>query len=726
MKKIIFSSLLAVLFNVAAWSQAVLPTTWSFTTPTLPTGWSESGTAFYTSSGFTPPTCKFDNTGDKVVIFFASSPGVLTYRLAGNSFSDGTFSVEESIDGVTYTNLFTHTNPPANPDYQLFTHTPLATSRYIRFIYTLKVGGNIGVDDVNIAAGAAGPEQEINVKQGAATIVNGGTHTASSPVSTTLPITFTIENLGTATALNLSSVVIGGPNAADFVVNGSAPTTVAANGTANLVIDFTPAAAGTREATITISNDDADENPYIINLYGIGGSFASEPASQATALVFNNVKTYRLTGSFTPSAASPDGYVVLRKKGSAITGAPADGTVYDRGDIVGDAQVVFSGTQTSFIPNNIIASTGYHFAVFAYNGAGTNRNYLTTAPLTGTVTTPATMLPAGYYSTISTASPNFVTDLHALTNPHFEQYYSNYAIRMINLFEARDTVDNQRVITCVYSGLNQVYTEPFDFTANGFSREHTYCHSWMPINPADERPEYNDYHHLFPTNQNSANAVRSNYPLGKVVTVTSTYLGAKYGQDANGHLVYEPRDEHKGDAARAMLYEAVCYNGVDGTDWSLPDNISQSIPYGQDQSILKAWHFQDLPSSWEISRNDFIDSLQDNRNPFIDNPQYVCFVNFSNMQYETLGCLAGIEMQEQLDAAFTVYPNPSHGEVYLQVNTTTISRYEIIDMQGRTIAAQDINDLSVAILNTTGIRAGAYLVKAVTPYGSVQRSLVIE
>lgn len=725
MKKIIFSSLLAVLFNVAAWAQAVLPTTWGFATPTMPTGWSQSGTLFYTSTGPLQPTCKLDNTGDFVMIFFASSPGALTYRMAGNSFSGGTFTVQESIDGTNWTALHTHTSL-ADQDYQLFTDMPLSTSRYIRFFYTQKVTGNVGLDDVNIAVGAAGPEQEINVKQGATTIVNGGTHTAGSAVSTTLPITFTIENLGTANTLSLSNVAISGANAGDFAVSGTAPTTVAANGTATLVIDFTPSAAGTRNGTITISNDDADESSYVVNIYGIGGSLASEPASQATNLTFPLVKTYRVKGSFTAAASAPEGYIVLRKKGAAITGVPADGTVYDRGDIVGDAQVVFSGLQTTFVPNNIIASSDYHFAVFAYNGNGTFRNYLTTAPLTGVATTPATMQPAGYYSTISTASPNFVTDLHALINPHFEQYYSNYTIRMINLFEARDTVDNQRVVTCVYSGLNKVYTEPFDFTANGFSREHTYCHSWMPINPADDRPEYNDYHHLFPTNQNQANAIRSNYPLGKVVTVTNTYLGAKFGQDANGNTVYEPRDEHKGDAARAMLYEAVCYNGVDGTDWSLPDNIAQNIPYGQDQSILKAWHFQDLPSSWEISRNDFIDSLQDNRNPFIDNPQYVCFVNFSNMNYETLGCLAGIEMQDQLDAAFTVYPNPSHGEVFLQVNTTTISRYEIIDMQGRTIVSKDVNDLSVAILNTAGIRAGAYIVKAVTPYGSVQRSLVIE
>lgn len=721
MKKIMYSIMLVVLTQMTGIAQAILPTSWSFTTATLPTGWSETESVFYTASGNTPPAKKFDSSGDKLTIFFASNPGALTYYLAGNSFSGGTFLVEESEDGTTWTTLRTHTAPPAG-SYSLYTDLPNNLTRYIRFNYVNKVTGNIGLDDVSIAAGAAGPAQEINVKQGSTTIVNGGNFVTSSPVSTMTPITFTVENQGTADALTISNVFISGANAADFSV-ASAPTSIAAVSSGNLVINFTPSVAGNRNAIVTISNNDSDENPFVINLLGIGGSYATEPTAQPTNMQFTNVKTYRLTGSFTP-ATGVDGYLVLRKKGSAITGAPADGTVYKRGDIVGDAQVVFSGTATTFTPNNIVASTGYYFAVFAYNGPGIYRNYLQTAPLTANVTTPATMMPAGYYSAINTASPNFVTDLHNLVNPHTEQFYSNYATRVISLFAARDTTDDRRVVTCVYSGENKIYTEPFDFTSAGFSREHTYCHSWMPTNPAQDLPEYNDYHHLFPTNQNNANGVRSNYPLGKVVTVSSTYLGAKFGLDANGKMVYEPRDEHKGDAARAMMYEAICYNGVSGNNWKFPSMISSSIPYGQDQYILKQWALSDLPSSWEISRNDFIDSLQNNRNPFIDNPEYICFVNFSNMMYESNGCLADLE--EQLAAAFVMYPNPAKKELFLHVDATTILDFTIFDMQGRIIRKEAVNGLSVVKLNTESIQAGSYVVKVTTPYGAVQQTLIIE
>jgi hypothetical protein len=723
MKRIIYTTFIAVLFSLNAVAQAVLPTSWSFTTPTLPVGWTESGTGLYTASGNTPPTMKLDNTGDYLIINFASNPGNLTYFLAGNSFSGGTFTVEESDLGVTWTTLHTFTAPTST--YTQFTDVPMATTRYIRFIYTTKVSGNVGLDDVNIAAGAAGPEQEINVKQGATTIVNGGTYTWSSPVSTMTPTTFTVENLGTANTLNIASAVISGANAADFTVSAS-PSSVTANGTAPLTVDFTPSVAGTRNAVLTIASNDADEASYVINLIGIGGSYATEPIAQATSLNFTNVKTYRFNAGFT-SSASAEGYIVLRKTGAAITGVPADGTVYQRGDVVGDAQVVYSGSATSFTPNFIAANTTYHFAVYAYNGNGTYRNYLTTSPLTGSTTTPATMLPAAYYNGINSSSATFVADLHALVNPHQLQFYSNYGNYMVKGFYARDTTLDRRVVTCVYSGENKVYSEPFDFTATGFSREHTYCYSWMPTNPlsnSQDLPEYNDYHHLYPTNQNSANAVRSNYPLGEVVTISSTYLGAKYGLDANGNLVYEPRDEHKGDAARAMMYEAICYTTVSGNNWGLPNPISGSINYGQDQGLLKQWHFQDLPDNREISRNDYIDSLQGNRNPFIDSVDFVCFVNFNNMSYEALGCVADIE--EALNAGFIAYPNPAKNELSLHVNATTISSYEILDMQGRSVMKATVANMNLVKLNTSVLKSGSYIVKAVTPYGVAQKSLIIE
>jgi endonuclease I len=440
------------------------------------------------------------------------------------------------------------------------------------------------------------------------------------------------------------------------------------------------------------------------------------------------VKSYRFSGAFT-AASGVDGYIVLRKLGSAITDAPEDGVIYQRGDAIGATKVVYSNSATSFVPNNIIAGSNYYFAVFAYNGVGAARNYLQTAPLAGNVATPATMMTGSEYATISTASATFKSDLHALIYPHTAQFYSSYGAFMVPLFEARDTTGDQRVITCVYSGENKMYVEPFDWTATGYSREHTYCHNWMPSNPADapERPEYADYHHLFPTNQDDANVLRSNYPLGVVVgTPTSTYLGCKFGNDVNGNKVFEPRNEQKGDAARAIMYIAVCYDGVDGFNWKFRNPISSSINYGQDQNVLKAWHFQDPPSNREIARNDYIDSIQGNRNPFIDSIQYACFIDFTTMGKIESGCSAVSGLEEVLDNSLAIYPVPSRDVVFIKIEGTTISSYEVMDMQSRTLQTENEINSSFVTMNASGLKAGTYLVKVSTPKGNVIRKMVIE
>lgn len=760
MKKRLLTAIGSVCFAMLSFAQTSLPTSWGFATTTLPTGWTSSGGfTYYSASGNPAPAAKFQATGDKLTIFFSGSPGTVSYDIAGNNTGGpwlGTFLLEESVDGTTWTTLHTLTGLAAA--YTTMNDTPNNASRYIRFNFSNKVSGNnVGIDNVSIAAGVS-TTQQISVKQGATTIINGGTYTMSSPVSTTTPTTFTIYNIGTVGTLNISGVTITGANAADFSVS-SFPATVAPSGNADMVIDFTPSAAGTRLAAISIANDDPTANPYVINLYGVGGTLASEPAAQATALTFSAVKSYRYTGSFTPAAPAPDGgYLVLRRKGAAVTDMPVDGTVYQKGDVIGSSKVVASSASTGFVPmNDVVANTQYFYAIYTYNGAGSYRNYNTTSPLTGSVTTSGSMQPATYYSaTVNTADANFVTELHNKINPHTIQFYSNYGPLMVSRFYARDTTAGQSTVTCVYSGDNKVYTEPFDWTSANFSREHTYCHSWMPtVNMVPDNsslPEYNDYHMLTPTNQIQVNALRSNYPLGEVVgTPTYTYLGCKVGFDANGHKVFEPRDSDKGDAARCMMYEAICYTGVpysgpantdcvyDGgpNSWSLPSYISSSIPYGQDQNVLKRWHYMDPPDDLEIARNDYVDSLQGNRNPFIDSVQYVCYIDFRTMTKipgAVVPCnnpTTGIDENTASNDEMVIAPNPSNGSftlTYSAVKSQTVSM-KLYDVMGRVVYNNEIKvnaGYNTLAVTTEGLSKGIYTFVCVTETGRKTEKLVIE
>ncbi len=90
---------------------------------------------------------KFDNTGDWVVIRFNSEPEKLSYDIKNNSFSGGTFSVQESADGETYTDVAVYTTIEGtqNEEYIL-----LPNSRYVKFIYTEKTTGNVGLGNIKI------------------------------------------------------------------------------------------------------------------------------------------------------------------------------------------------------------------------------------------------------------------------------------------------------------------------------------------------------------------------------------------------------------------------------------------------------------------------------------------------------------------------------------------------------------------------------------------------
>ena len=239
-----------------------------------------------------------------------------------------------------------------------------------------------------------------------------------------------------------------------------------------------------------------------------------------------------------------------------------------------------------------------------------------------------------YYDLVSTSSSSFVSDLQSrIRNPYTKVSYDQFDETNIANFAAIDNGDGTKSVFCVYSHYEYIYTGTFTWLP--MSREHTYAASWQPTNPSESGPEYSDQYNLFPVNQNSANSVRSNHPLGNVASVISSFLEAKYGRNSNGDLVYEPRDEHKGDAARALLYMALRYDGVDGNDWDFNWLNNTRLPSlseaPQDLATLISWHKLDPPDKWEVDRNNYIQSIQGNRNPFVDHPEYLNYIDMNDL-----------------------------------------------------------------------------------------------
>jgi len=625
--------MLAVAQTVA--SQAVLPTAWNFDV-NAPTGWSESLGASNTryANGLDGQACRLDATGDFVVVAFAEEPGTLTYNLKGQNSGgtfDGTFTIQESADGVSYTTLRSLVDGelPATA-FTLFTDQPAAESRFIRWFFTEKVSGhNVAFDEVSLVAPSAGSAQEINVTDGTNNIPSGFTFFMADATSETL----TIQNLGTAEDLMITDISISGTNASEFSISAN-PGTVNAGSSASLTVDFTPTFNGSHFCTISINSNDSSEPIYTVNLYAVSGGVATEPAAQASSIAFDNVRSWDFQTSINTSTDA-EGYIVLRKKGAPVTEMPMDGMTYARGQWIGNAQVVHIGDATSFDARGIEAGFTYHLAAFAYNGQLGFENYLTVNPTTSTVDTPAPNF-GTLYNSINVNAPTLVSDLTTLMNPsnYFQIYYTNYISTLINNFYVRDTVVSgatQNMVECQYSGVPYLYEAGFQWTS--LSREHNYPQSWMPTyfdGSFDQSEEVSDLHNLTPVFQNEVNAVRSNYPYGEVVNPTSTYEDCMLGTNSIGQTVYEMRDSFKGNAARAIMYHAV-KNNTATDDFSLPEQISLVIQYGQNEYLLKQWHFQDLPDSWETTRQEYIQYEQHNRNAFIDQVTYPCYVRFGDL-----------------------------------------------------------------------------------------------
>jgi hypothetical protein len=358
--------------------------------------------------------------------------------------------------------------------------------------------------------------------------------------------------------------------------------------------------------------------------------FSQIPSNNPIAYTLHQVTAYSIKVSFS-RVDFIHSYLVLVSENEIVSAIPVNGKSYSRGDRVGNAKVVQCSLDTIFQPRAVRANTTYNFVVYACYEVKGEFNYILKKPLNIQVTTSG-LSQVDYYESISITAPNFVSNLSNLLVQHTIIPYASYKNTVLAMLEFQDTTAGKTFVQCVYSGEKKIVEVPFDWTKAGYSREHTFAHSWMPSYPADNPslPEYSDLHNLYPTNLEKANTVRNNFPLGEVTgKVLYTYLEGKLGYDGS-QIVYEPRDAHKGNAARAMMYMSIAYNSQNSHNWSFP-----SV---QSQETIKKWHFQDPPDNYEIARQEYIYWLQGNRNPFIDHPEYACYVDFAKMSKQKANC----------------------------------------------------------------------------------------
>lgn len=203
----------------------------------------------------------------------------------------------------------------------------------------------------------------------------------------------------------------------------------------------------------------------------------------------------------------------------------------------------------------------------------------------------------------------------------------------------------------------------------------------------------NDPNFVIPTD-GKVNGVRDNFPFGRVNTASYTSQnGSKLGSNVNSgysagytSTVFEPIDEFKGDIARCILYFATRYEDFldefyagatvqskDMFDGSNGKSFSNTF-----LNILLTWHLNDPVSTKEINRNNAVFNFQNNRNPYIDHPEYVCRIwstQCATLSSESFDALANI----------SIYPNPTKDNRINITSEVELSEIQLININGQVI-----------------------------------------
>jgi len=316
--------------------------------------------------------------------------------------------------------------------------------------------------------------------------------------------------------------------------------------------------------------------------------------------------------------------------------------------------------------------------------------------------------PAGYYTT---AAGKTGTDLQQALHDIIDNHNSVSYATLWTSFKTTDKKANGKVWD-MYSDIPGG-TPPYEYTFvtdqcgnyNGendcYNREHSWPKSWFN----DGYPMYTDLFHLVPTD-GYVNGMRSNYPFGEVGSASWTSMnGSKLGTSStpgyNG-IVFEPRDDFKGDFARNYFYMATRYYNEDsGWPGSAMVTGSQFKPWAK--AMLLLWAQQDTVSQKEIDRNNAVYSIQMNRNPYIDHPEY------ANAVWGTNAAVSDEEI-----AVLQIYPNPVSGICTVTMPTgcnQQNSIFVVYSATGTIVTVPIMVNNDKAVLNLETVPPGFYLIR---------------
>ena len=266
-------------------------------------------------------------------------------------------------------------------------------------------------------------------------------------------------------------------------------------------------------------------------------------------------------------------------------------------------------------------------------------------------------------------------------------------------FLYRDVYFLNDSVRCVYSG-HALYLPPGvdpsvhlgqNGNSNGINTEHAYPRS----KGADSGNAKSDMHHLFPTRAN-VNTARSNAPFLEIeddMTVKWFYKTFEKSAVPTDNIdkysevrgwSFEPREDHKGNTARAVFYFYTMYRQE-------ATNADPSF-FNIMRPTLCQWHIDDPVDSLEYIRTFLIAQFQGDRpNPFILDctlPQRTyCQDTFTE-------CMVSTDTDDAPDRPLepSIFPNPFTSAIRLDMPVLESGALllEVVNMFGQTVGGEHV------------------------------------
>ena len=304
--------------------------------------------------------------------------------------------------------------------------------------------------------------------------------------------------------------------------------------------------------------------------------------------------------------------------------------------------------------------------------------------------------PPGYYDSATNKEGRALRQaLHAIIKNHTVIPYSSTAFDTSDALKLldQDPGDANRVVL-IYSGFTDAKTN-FGLTI-GWNREHLWPNSY---GLDDVQPAFSDLHNLRAIDSN-VNSSRGNKYYDTSDTNSPSYRFPAFvdaplcSTDIDS---WEPRAVDRGNIARSLFYMDVRYEGdhVNEPNLALTEHtnlISSATNLMGRLSTILAWSAQDTVDASEQLRNDGVYSLQHNRNPFVDHPEWVDLVfrprlhvnlatNTIVLYWGTEWTNAVLETSANVPVSWSLFGTPTNTGTRFELTVPTTNSHQFFRLQ---------------------------------------------